>query len=104
MNKPDLSDAMAQLLISTLLRDEDPQGLHKHKCKSCGYVWQHENSCVNHIPAHTCICGKRQWSVYEGSDNGERKLWATIPRPKMTPEEWQTFCESEDKLEAMERN
>jgi predicted RNA-binding Zn-ribbon protein involved in translation (DUF1610 family) len=46
---------------------ETTAGLHKHKCPSCGYIWQHEDSCINNTPEHTCRkCQTEVWYWYEG--------------------------------------
>lgn len=50
---------------------EEPEGTHKHKCQTCGNVWEHENACVNNKPAHTCReCGSEQWWKYDGRERG----------------------------------
>jgi uncharacterized C2H2 Zn-finger protein len=86
-----------QMMRKILGEPRDPKALHKHKCPKCGHIWEHENDCVNHIPAHTCKCGRRQWDVYKGSESAELKSCATIPKLKMTDAEWERFCEEEDK-------
>lgn len=56
---------------------------HKHKCKTCGYVWQHDDSCVNDKKAHTCIkCGDMRWLHYKG-DEFPGIYWNTLVRPSM---------------------
>jgi len=75
----DMARGMAVILkIADLLGVDDPDGLHKHKCKKCGYIWQHENSCggpdtdKRAVKAHTCVkCGEEQWWKYDGKEKAE---------------------------------
>lgn len=44
-------------------------GTHRHMCPnpSCGYVWEHSNSCAGNLEAHRCEkCGTEQWWHYDG--------------------------------------
>jgi hypothetical protein len=44
------------------MEHEHNTGTHKHKCDFCGFVWEHEDSCINNTKAHTCvICLNVQW-------------------------------------------
>jgi hypothetical protein len=46
-----------------------PKGnLHKHKCEKCGRVWAHENGGEDHMAAHTCSCGEKQFWIYLGDE------------------------------------
>ncbi len=46
---------------------ESPKGFHRHKCRKCGYIWEHGNTCVNDEKAHTCSkCGTEEWYWYQG--------------------------------------
>jgi len=46
---------------------ESPEGLHRHKCKKCKFVWEHQNSCMGDSTAHECPnCGKKRWTKYFG--------------------------------------
>ncbi len=42
--------------------------MHKHRCKKCDTVWEHEiPQCSNHIRAHRCpSCGKFESARYFG--------------------------------------
>lgn len=58
------------------IKDKDMaiEGTHKHKCKFCGWVWQHSDSCdVKHGDEgyHECpSCGRCNWGmgIYEGDE------------------------------------
>lgn len=48
---------------------------HKHKCQSCGFVWEHEDACDDHhnaVPgSHECLhCGSCNWAlgIYDGPE------------------------------------
>ncbi len=40
---------------------------HKHRCRYCGFVWQHGDSMAGNEVAHTCEkCGRISWTRYHG--------------------------------------
>lgn len=45
---------------------------HKHKCPTCGYVWEHDPDGLTFFTnkrAHKCVkCGDYSWSWYHGDD------------------------------------
>ena len=46
-------------------------GEHSHKCPKCGFIWSHEDQCINDQPAHTCQqCGKVNWMVFKDERGG----------------------------------
>lgn len=46
-----------------------PDGMHRHKCSSCGYVWEHCDSESGNDAAHGCpSCGVKQWTKYSGDE------------------------------------
>ena len=50
-------------------RYESPEGLHRHKCRACGHVWEHGNSCFNQDKEHQCPkCNREEWVKYFGHD------------------------------------
>lgn len=34
---------------------------HKHKCRGCGFVWEHSEAMRGNEDAHTCVCGREEW-------------------------------------------
>jgi hypothetical protein len=63
---------------------------HKHKCESCGFVWNHKAKDIKDgygTLAHTCVqCGKEQWYKHNGDDpsrcinTGEKQQFVTVGR------------------------
>lgn len=47
---------------------ESPKGFHRHKCESCGHVWEHGNECRNNFAAHICACGNVESYHYTGPE------------------------------------
>lgn len=41
---------------------------HKHKCGSCGTVWEHSNECYSNYDAHVCKCGDTSFHHYHGDE------------------------------------
>lgn len=38
---------------------------HLHKCKKCGSIWEHPETCSNKQSDHKCPkCGCEQWSKF----------------------------------------
>lgn len=66
---------LAKLVGSEEMREGDPP-THKHKCPTCGMIWEHETNCSEFIirnngrsneKAHTCSkCGAQSWDWYKG--------------------------------------
>jgi hypothetical protein len=64
-----VADAEALLrIIDRIRRPVVAAGTHRHKCESCGFAWEHENSLASHRLMHTCRCGREQWEKYHGPD------------------------------------
>lgn len=43
--------------------------LHKHRCGSCGHVWQHDQQAGANLAAHICSrCGNLEILKYFGSE------------------------------------
>lgn len=43
--------------------------VHKHQCRRCQIVWEHESACAGNSEAHTCPtpgCGQEEREYYEG--------------------------------------
>lgn len=43
-------------------------GSHRHKCDSCGFVWEHADSNAGKTAPHTCVCGKEVWYRHYGDE------------------------------------
>jgi len=57
-------ESLLRQMFGLLKEDEPPT--HKHRCETCGFIWEHETNCINNTKAHTCIkCGAEQWHWYE---------------------------------------
>jgi hypothetical protein len=55
-------------------RDYESQpGFHRHKCRRCGQVWEHPDSCSNSIEAHVCSCGTLESIKYKGPESPKEK-------------------------------
>lgn len=47
---------------------------HLHRCQNCGQIWGHGNMMQRDVEAHKCPkCGKQEWRVYSGLQDGEAK-------------------------------
>lgn len=54
--------------------------MHKHKCSSCGTIWQHSDSCGDDDLAHSCPrCGIQQWDKYYGARSVTYPQRCTLP-------------------------
>lgn len=64
-------------LAATL--DEEEKGSHRHRCDSCGLVWEHGNNCQElsrdiFEQSHACTrCGRRVVQKYRGDLPTERR-------------------------------
>lgn len=47
-------------------------GTHKHKCDSCGNVWEHSDDMAGNQEAHTCQCGEKQFYHYYENEEERR--------------------------------
>lgn len=66
---------------------------HKHKCPKCSFIWEHEDSCVNNIQAHTCReCQTRCWH-WDFYPNEKAQFISCAKMPTATREE----LEADDK-------
>lgn len=46
-----------------------PPGRHRHRCDSCGRVWEHGEDCYGDWNAHKCPrCGESQIVLYRGDE------------------------------------
>jgi hypothetical protein len=46
---------------------QSPPGSHRHKCRKCGRVWEHPDSCKGDDAAHVCAgCGQERFIRYDG--------------------------------------
>lgn len=60
----------------------DPAGRHRHSCATCGFIWEHADTCVGSNKAHLCPgCGADHcFNRYEGDSPPDKK-----PRKKVKP-------------------
>lgn len=58
--------------------------LHKHKCYSCGHVWQHDYYQLKKLSeeefdkAHVCKCGRDVFERYYGPDKPTGDFFETL--------------------------
>lgn len=58
-------------MIESLEGEDYMKGLHKHRCKSCGCIWEHPNECSyeDFEKNHACPkCGKRESFKHYGPE------------------------------------
>jgi rubredoxin len=74
--------------------------MHRHRCKSCGFIWSHSNWCFGIDEAHKCpICGKYQWKQYRGKKEARLDV-PSCKYPRLYMEEFENVRIDSEKLVA----
>lgn len=64
------------------------ENTHRHKCRTCWYVWEHDDDCAGDKEEHTCSkCGDIQWWVYFGDDLAN-DYWNPYAKPSWLRKLW----------------
>jgi hypothetical protein len=84
MNTKQQENPLAALIALLGGMDRSGTGEHSHKCNKCGFIWSHEDSCVNDTKAHTCRCGKEQWYIHHDHKEG---AWQSCARSQRSGHE-----------------